>query len=111
MRLCDDGETGESCVEHMPGDLRGMFSRRTAHEKKSYLVSLSPHLFFTSFMWDIKGIYSPAGVLQPTACTRSRSKQQSMFLLSNLNSYISSTPTPTETSHFRADLAGCASAV
>ena len=44
----------------------GALSRRATHKKESYLVRLSPHLFLhllSSFMWRIKGIYGPEGVL------------------------------------------------
>lgn len=93
---------------------RPSFSRRATHRKKSYLVYLSPHLFFISFILFYVAYQrdlQPRGCATSSACTRSCSKPQSTFLLSNLNSYISSAPTPPGTSHFRVDLAACTSAV
>lgn len=50
--------------------------------------------------------------LQPACCEPRRAPapvpSRSTFLPSNRNSYSSSRPTPTETSHLGADLAGCA---
>ena len=100
-------------VTFVPGRERGFqcvqLTKRNLISNTCLLISFLHLLSY--FMCRIKGIYSPEGVLQAPACTRSRSQPQSMFLLSNLNSYISSTQTPPGTSHFRVDLAGCTSAV
>lgn len=85
MSLSDDGERSDMC--------------QTTSGASSSLLHLSPPLFLHLLCGMSEG--SPRRAPAPVP-------GRSTFLRSNRNSYISSRPTPTETSHLGADLAGCA---